>query len=965
MSRTGYAALIVVVLFVAVLLLTCDAEAAKYLTVQTWWNPLDGEAVRAPARINVSRSWMTDTCFVHVGSPAGPTRLYYNPNISGRLPWCYTGEAGEFIISVPDSLDSLAIDIRVARGFEAKPETTTVTWDKSTNATVRCTLDQYTDMADSLWVAFDPWMHTNEAGTYDAYAITRTDLRAVMLAEGLTAAAVHDASWDDDSFAFDGDEDTDFWNDDGLAVWFQQQVEDGVWGTVLPVACDSIPLVGGVTTAHKGAVCPGFFAESWYQRIAGLNGYSFLAGGHSVSVATDTVGANGAYETARDMVWSACNDTLDGPDCVLVCEGHGGPPIGDPDTEENHRTYADWRHLTAMGHNLALGAGSDCALNQWYSRAPAGGWRMYVTKPSTAPADWIPYSSALKHSYITSGPLIVDATLGDHSLGRMVPLKPGSTCTLSVRLQCPVEVDSLYVWLNGDVLSAVAFDAGETDTTYTEAITFYGGTDSYLWVDVVGGGGSWAADGDGTRQRAITNAWHVNIDNRSECYEQFAGEFCDAWADSIASHYTTLDAWPDKHTTKSSIDSLAFMVAKADVNARTEEKRYVWCRPSTRAPGAGTQSRSEFPYDNIKTALDAVSDTLYLYAGSHTYQSTASSAVDDGAVIRGFPECSRPSQVYFNIGAETNAFVTGVDGDAKFGWMCFRNATAIANETAIFDMSSESGALVFDNVWIKNFDLGDADNNGCFEFTSCSDLDIRHCWLDSIDGGGGVVADLTGCALRWYDTTVSNLTLHENASISLGSAATTDFINSLWAEIDGKNNLGAVASIVGPTGRVGFRGCTFDNCEIHKAAYQAFGNIVLFDAACDSLVVVSHCVFTNADSTRAVGVFSATELDSLVHSVAYDVASWPPAAADTTGLLNTDPHYNMARLDRKDAYRVTDTRCMELATTRTYMGWMKARPPIPTPSDLTTEFGSSSGGGGGTPDKPPRTGPESKLPPPQ
>ncbi len=948
------------VLAVLALLLALTAGAATHtLRVQTYWDPLDGDPVRAPARLNVRRAWMvTDTLFIASGAPSGPSRLYYRPDSTSVFPFCYTGQTGEFLVELDDSLDTKDIEIRAAMGFEALPCTTTITWE-ATGTTVACTLVQYADMADSNWRAFDPWVLLQEAGTDSAYSIDEGDLRAVMDAEGLDAVNLLDGTWDESSFTYDADEHTDLWNDHGLVVWCQRQITDGAWGYILPMLSSASPTVGGATKAHIGNTCPGFFADTWYDRIDALSGLSILAGGYRGTTCVDTLAM------ARDLWWSPLDSSITEPDAVMICEGLLGCPVGGGGA--NERTYKNWRRIVDVSHPIPVAAGSHAALSKYKGEPAIGSWRYYSRAFTGYPAEWIAWSMEKGSGYATSGPLITRCTLGGKHIGVPLTIDVGDTLALSIGLHSPTGLDSIRIWLNGEKFSAVTLN-GVQDTTYTADIPIYGGTDCYVWLDVVGGVTYdvwYFAD---ARAYAITSPWAINVRDRGALHVRADGLALDVKADSLNSYYTTKDDWPDKATTKASADSTNWLASYALVHTEADKKVCRWVRPTGRTAKTGN---SEFPYTSIKTGAEALAsgDTLYLYGGYYTRDAAKIQALNNNVVIRGFPEISRPAQVAINQHANVNPVIeeSNVDG-VKVKWLTVRNGTAILDVKAVFMIGAGCDDWVFDHVKIADMDCGDADNFLAWFVSNTDNLTIRDCVVDSIDGGEAcVLYDSGSTGLVWTRNRVLNVTAHEDYPFYLYDSQGATISNSLWQNVDAKDNKAPGINISIPDATATIRGCTFVACSTHNAAYQDDGVIRYVEGGGDEAdrdVVISHCVFAQCDSTYPIGLTTVTGLDTLAYSLRYDSGGTWPAADDTTGLLHTDPHFNMERIDREDVYRATDTRCMELATATTWMGWLPAMPPNPLPSMLMDQYGSSCGGTGGGEDSPHRLRPKVKLPPP-
>ena len=952
--------LVACVLLIALLAIALPAHGQSHLLrVIAYWDPLVGDPVAHPARVNVSRSYMTDTCYVHAGSPSGPSRIYSRPDTADVWPYCYIGQTGEFLVSIPDTVDN-NIRVRLYMGPEALPDTIVIDW-QDVNTTVRCTLEQFVDMADSGWHCIDPWVHLTDAD-YDAYDIDREDVRAVMEAEGLDAMNCLDATWDDETFAYARDNDATLWNKHGLAVWFQSQVQDGVWGYVLPMRTSASPTVDGALTAHMGQRSPGFMAERWYDRVDSLSGFSILAGGHRVRGLADTTTANGARRVSRDLWFSPFDATLTNPDAFLLCEPLMGCPVDEADRvagAPNARSYASWRNvMAATGDILPAVGGSNASLNRWLGRAAAGSWRTYVMKAEGLPASWYPVALSRGHSYVTNGPLITYAKLDGKDLGTTLLCDPGEVLTLTIGIHSPHAVDSLRVWLNGSIYSAENLAKGVTDTTYTTDITMYGGADSRLWFDLVAKNDddylNWTEAQSDNRLYAISNPWFIDMTRRSLRQERAYTVYTDAKLDTINTLYvTTLDSWPDKHTTKSSTDSLDFATSYAGATDITEE-RFQWVRTAGRTLQNGT---SEFPEDDYRTmwATTAVTgDTVYHYPGYYTRGATVTLSTAN-IVYRGFPEISRPTQVAFNMTTTTTPFITdsGAD-DITFRWMCLRNATALADATAAVYLTAVEN-WTFDNLWVKDFDCANTFNNGVFKIDGVTGtLTIRDCVFDSLDGGQYFLTQITNVEeLEWIRNRVTRVVYHEDSGNQFKDIDLMHMYDSVWAQVDGNGGRGIGPNIYSPDGRCRIVGCTFYDCEAHEAIDQDEGVIWNIGADCDDYVSVLHCVFANCDSTDAIGFTSATVVDSLAYSLGFDMTDWPPAATDTVGLVGTDPHFALTRLDRTRTLRPTDTRTMELATGVVYMGWTEARPPSPTPTLMSNPFGSSVGGGGGGGGDPP------------
>ena len=944
------------------------------LRVVTYWDPLDGDPVRHPARINVSRSYMTDTCYIHAGSPSGPSRLYNRPDTTGVFPYSYVGQTGEFLVSLPDSItDAAVVNVRVRAymGPEALADTVVIAWDAA-NATVRCTIEQVVDMADSGWHCIDPWVHLTDT-SYDAYDIDREDVRAVMEAEGLDAINCLDASWDDTTFTYGRNVDTALWNDHQLALWFQHQIQDGVWGYVLPMRTSASPTVGDTLTAHLGQRSPGFMAERWYDRVDSLSGFSILAGGHRVRGLADTATSHGARRVARDLWFSPFDATLTNPDAYLLCEPLMGCPIDEAnrtDAAPNARTYASYRKMLAAGGDVVpIVAGSDASLNRWIGRAAVGSWRTYVKMGEYLPTSWYPVVLSRGHSYVTNGPLITYAKLDGKDIGTTVLASTfPDTFTLTVGIHSPIAVDSIRIWLNESIYSVENLALGVTDTTYTTDIVFFGGVDSRLWFDLVAKNDddylNWTeAQSDG-RLYAISNVWNIDFPDRIVRPERSASIYTNALTDTINTLYVTAyDSWPDKHTTRSSVDSLTFVTHHATVDDAVDE-RYLWMRPTGRTDKDGT---AEFPFTTF--TADAVTqpsagDTMYYYAGVYSRSAVSASIVTSNVVYRGFPEISRPSQVAINIAAVASSTIMDAGAtDITWKWMCFRNATAIGNYKAVFQMTAVSDWTI-DHVWFKNLNCNALYDNGCLKFsTSTGDIIIRDCVFDSLSGGRRFVGQFdTAENVRWERNRIIRTSVTEHEPLYFFAVDTLRIYDSLWSQVYAGNNNGPGMTISTPGGPQWVRGCTFDDVETSGVSTNN-GVIFVVGAGCENYVRVSNCVFSNSDSTNVIGFSSVAQIDSLSYSLGFNCTDWPPAAADTVGLRGTDPHFNLTRMDRLDTFRPTDTRAWGLATMKAFMGWTEARPPTSSLSLINNQYGSSTGGGAGA-GRPPKPTRSTAIPPP-
>ena len=946
------------------LLVVADADADGVLRVQTWFDALDANAVRAPARINVRRAWFgVDTTYVAAGSPSGVGRLYYRPDSTTVFPYSYTGDSGEFLCTIPDSVDGLNIEIRASMGPEARPCTTTVAWALA-GLTVDCTLTQYVDIADSGWTAFDPWLSLNESGAGDLYDIERDDLEAVMLAEGLNSVIIRDDSWDDTEFSYDDDPVRDIWNDAGLGVFCQATIQDGAWGYVLPYWTTAKPTVDGALTAHLGPKSPGFAASRWYDRVDSLDGGSILAGIHRKWGIADTTRAHGANEIARDLWWSPLDSTLTEPDLFMLAHGLHRQLLRAGIKLPNHRAYADWRRLQEMGADLNICAGSGARLNRFLGFAPPGAWRTYVAAPPSYHPGYAMGNMAKGYSYISNGLTLTRVTLDGYMVGTSITATRGETLTLSVGVHSAIAADSLYLWVNGTILSAVAFAGGDHDTTYVEDFTIYGETDAYVWVEVVGHDTDiWTDANCGGRYSALTNPWTISIVDRPDCYERRGAVYCDARRDTVASYFTGLDNWPDKHTTKSSADSLAFVAQDGRTNTETERKRVLWVHPSGRTFEDGTQ---EFPYDDIRESLDmlviASGDTLYLHPGTHPRVLFPAVIPADDITIAGAPHYSRDAiiidQAARALAMFTNTAATKYD-DITFRRFSITGGTALGDGTALFEMGGPSSNIMFDDIRIADFDCDDSHEDGFLDADDITNLTVRNSEFASNDFGNYGLARVTSCTtVVWSNNRHIESTYHVGYPFFLDNCNGATFTNSLFGDIDVSDDQAPVACIYQPTGRHSFRGCTIYACETHDANDQSAGTIRLVNIECDTQVSIHNCVFAELDSTYAVGFAgTATTIDTLYNTLGYNAASWPPAATDTLGLHETNPHFNRTDFAKLDVLRITSwwgigVTCSPLA----YMGWLLAERPKPTPSLLVDRFGTVSGGGGGG-------GPGSKTPP--
>jgi hypothetical protein len=709
-----------------------------------------------------------------------------------------------------------------------------------------------------------------------------------------------------------------------------------VWGYVVTAGTHTEPTVDGALTAHLDLVPPTFLAERWYGRVDSLGGWSFLAGGHRVRALSDTTEANGSRATARDLMWSPHDADVLRPDGALIADGLQGCPGGayDSATQANARTYRDWRRLVNTGEVLPVLAGSGAAADTRDGQPPMGAWRTCVSSRPEYATELLPGKIAARAAYITSGPTFTRATLKGRGLGRNVGIVPGETVTLAVGIHSALPVDTLRIWLNGDVHSTTTFSPAAHDTAWSTSVTLYGLTEDVLWFDLVSASTpSWSDPGCGGLRYAISAPWLIHPLNASELYNYDGGVWSNAAADSIATYYNAL-------TWASAADSTEFNDSAARIATETARVRAYWAGPSGRTLENGA---SEFPYTDLEAAGEGLSegDTLYLHPGRYARPVGTIDIGNSIVTVRGWPGISRPGQCAIVQGSEPLPLFRVVNSDVTFADFCVRGGDALADTCALWEVG-DADLTTWRGIRVANmtFDW----DEGIFDLDHPTNWTIADCEFDSIEGEAYGVAYILGSSGGlWSGNRHTRSTYHGNYPIGLFAAGLTTFRNSLWAEIDSRNNTAPGLFVSQPADRVTIDGCTFVDCQTHAAAAYEYG-VVTYDSG-DNLLDMTRAVFVDCDTTEAVGYFDEGTIDTLSYSLAYQVTNWPPAAADTTGLVGTDPRFNAFDLDDYDVYRVTNRVALNYAAVD-QLGWVRSKEPNPMPCALASRYGVRVIGGG-------------------
>jgi hypothetical protein len=464
-------------------------------------------------------------------------------------------------------------------------------------------------------------------------------------------------------------------------------------------------------------------------------------------------------------------------------------------------------------------------------------------------------------------------------------------------------------------------------------VTLYGLTEDVLWFDLVSASTpSWSDPGcDGLRY-AISAPWLIHPLNAGELYNYAGGVWSNAAADSIKTYYNAL-------TWASAADSTEFNDSATRIATETTRVRAYWARPSGRTLKNGT---SEFPYTNLETTIEGLAggDTLYLHPGRYARAADITD-VPDSVTIRGWPGISRPSQCAIAQGSQPLPLFRSTGSFITFADFCVRGGDAMADTCALWEVGN-SDLMTWRNIRVANMTFNY--NEGIFDLDHPTNWTIADCEFDSIEGEAYGVAYILGSSGGlWSNNRHTRSTYHGSYPIGLLAPGVTTVKNSLWAEIDSRNNTAPGLFVSQPTDRVTIDGCTFVDCRTHAGAAYAYG-VITYDAA-DNLLDVTRSVFADCDSTEAAGYLQKNTIDNLSYSLGYQVANWPPAAADTTGLVGTDPRFNAYDPDDRDVYRVTNRVALNLAAVD-QLGWTRSKEPNPMPCALASRYGARIIGGG-------------------
>jgi hypothetical protein len=337
----------------------------------------------------------------------------------------------------------------------------------------------------------------------------------------------------------------------------------------------------------------------------------------------------------------------------------------------------------------------------------------------------------------------------------------------------------------------------------------------------------------------------------------------------------------------------------------------------------------EFP--NIATALadfrvDA-GDTLVLLAGTHTVEDDAMLA---GMTVRG---ATQDASLYLvkNGAADASGFIVGVAG-VTFKDLTFRTLTEITTTNKSMIEVTDGGQVTFMRCAFRNCDANTAPGilaigtgagtttltlNDCIADSCSADTD----WGTSAGFFYGkdldaVVIDGLVATNNWSNRHGGVLLLEDNAGAVLVE-------NSLFVDNRCRDRAAAVY-LDGTEAFVLLKvwHCTFVGNE---SANVAEGQLKMFQV--QNVFVISHCVFSDSDSTYALS--TAGYPDSIRHCNSWNTGEdnfgWnSPAGTDT---IHIDPNYSSIETTIAPAYTAKAKGCRDAAD-GSYMGWREYIPDI-------------------------------------